>query len=161
MIYFCEHFFFLWLIVISCVCVCFSGMQVRKQEERNGKLQGHLAMFREILVTMFKDVPLPGIYISYIGFVPWGQTFVLNIKFAFCSFLIFVPYAAVRDILHAPPIICCLIFRSAIFQNKTLSSQNKPAILFTVDVRAYNRIYRNITWLELNWTYVDLSPYGL
>ncbi len=32
--------------------------------------------------------------------------------------LIFVPYAAVHDILHAPPIICWLIFRSTIFQNK-------------------------------------------
>lgn len=38
----------------------FFRVQVKKQEDRNGKLQGHLAMFREILVTMFKDVPLPG-----------------------------------------------------------------------------------------------------
>ncbi|XP_064388489.1 high mobility group protein 20A-like [Halichondria panicea] len=34
--------------------------EVKKQEDRNGKLQGHLVMLREILVTMFKEVPLPG-----------------------------------------------------------------------------------------------------
>ncbi len=44
--------------------------------------------------------------------------FLSNRKFAFRSVLIFVLYPAVRDILHAPPIICWLIFRSAIFQNK-------------------------------------------
>ncbi len=37
-------------------------MQVKKQEDRNGKLQGHLVMLREILVTMFKEVPLPGTF---------------------------------------------------------------------------------------------------
>ncbi len=49
----CEH-------SISMFCVHLALVQVKKQEERNGKLQSHLAMFREILVTMFKDVPLPG-----------------------------------------------------------------------------------------------------
>ncbi len=58
-----------------------------------------------------------------------------NGNFAFCSVLIFVLYAAVRDILHAPQIIRWLIFHCAIFQNeknKTLSSRTKLAILYTV-----------------------------
>ncbi len=46
----------------SCECHDYDShvMQVKKQEDRNGKLQGHLVMLREILVTMFKEVPLPG-----------------------------------------------------------------------------------------------------
>ncbi len=59
--------------------------------------------------------------------------FCSNGKFAFRSVLIFIPYAEVCDILHAPPIIRWLIFRSAIFQNEkneTLSSWNKPTIQY-------------------------------
>ncbi len=55
-----------------------------------------------------------------------------NENFAFCS-VIFVPYATVRDILHAQPIIFC----STIFQNKTLSSRNKPAIRYILMVPTF------------------------
>lgn len=33
--------------------------EVKQQEEKNSKLQDHLVVLREILVSMFKDVPLP------------------------------------------------------------------------------------------------------
>ncbi len=88
------------------------------------------------------------------------ENFRSNRKFDFRLVLMFVPYTAVH-ILLAPPIICWLIFCSAIFQNEkneTLSLRNNPAIqyYYKIYVCISHKLSQIITALKYKHTFLYL-----